>query len=471
MSDALRTQGPLLYYPGDDYVDVTALDYYSDSLQDMPQSVYQSMLSLGKPFGFGELGGPFPPTESNREWSLTRISKAMEESYPEAIFWLSWSNWWPNGIMSMESLPDAELLLNHPIVAALKNADTPHSAVASEMVVGAPEYTGDEITVGIIIHSNGYVVRHPDVLETGIERLAETSPDSLRIVPVRAVDPDRLSRAIQRLIEEEHARFLIIEVDYESAKDINDAARMYPDTTFIVSTGVADSSLSNVVQYGLNQKGWHYLTGLIAGSLTKSDRIGYWAYSDADWSIERANEFGLGVSEVNPEAEVLFMMDSGDIGQDIEALIAEGSDTLNAIPGHNSVLHNLSRLTADNPKLITFSIEASRDEIPGTIALGQPEDLGLLWSWIIQDVLNGNSSPENIWAGIRDGVIRLGSGSPPMDPLIQADLEDIQINQPSGGAISAYDFVQRRFQQLQDGEYELPDLDSDSLQPPFVTIE
>lgn len=466
-----QTHNPLLYYPGDEYVDVTALDLYSDNFQDMPQSTYQDMLALGKPFGFGELGAQLPPTESNREWSLTHISEAMEELYPEAVFWLSWSNWWPYGIMAMESLPDAELLLNHPLVATLKNADTPHSVVTSEIVVIAHEYTGEEISVGIIMHSNGHVVRHPDVLETGIERLSETSSDSLRIVPVRSVETYRLPRIIQRLIEEEHSSFIILEVDSDSAQDIEDAARKYPDTTFIISPGVADSSLSNVVQYGLNAKGWYYLTGLIAGSLTETDRIGYWAYSDADWSIERANEFGLGVSEVNPEAEVIFLVNTGDIWHDIEVLIAEGCDAFNAIPGHNNVLFNLSQLTANGTELITFSIEASRDEIPGTIALGQPEDLGLIWSRIIQDVLNGNSSPENIWTGIRDGVIRLGSGSPPMDPLIQADLEDIQINQPSGGTISAYDFVQMRFRQLQDGEYELPHLDSSSLQSPFVTLD
>lgn len=471
MQDRLSTQGPLLYYPGDEYVDVTALDLYGDNLRYMPQSIYQDMLSLGKPFGFGELGAHLPPTESNRDWSLMHIAEVMEEVYPEAVFWLSWSNWWPYGIMAMESLPDAELLLDHPLIATLKNADTPHSVVASEMVVGFPEYTGEEISVGVIMHSNGHVVKHPDVLETGIERLSETSLNSLRIVPVRSVEPDQLSRIIQRLIEEEHCQFLIFEIDFEATKDINDAARKYPDTTFIISSPLADSSRSNVVQYGVSVKGWYYLTGLIAGSLTETDRIGYWAFSDADWSINRANEFGLGVSEVNPEAEVLFLVNSGDIWQDIEALIAEGCDTFNTIPGHNKVLYNLSQLTAKGTRLITFSIEASREEIPGTIALGQPEDLGLIWSRIIQDVLNGNSSPENIWAGIGDGVIRLGSGSPPMDPLIQADLEGIQINQPSGGTITAYDFVQMRFRQLQDGEYELPYLDSGSLQSPFVTLD
>ncbi len=58
-----------------------------------------------------------------------------------------------------------------------------------------------------------------------------------------------------------------------------------------------------------------------------------------------------------------------------------------------------------------------------------------------------------------------------MDPLIQAELEEIQITLPTGDTISVYDFVQMRFQQLQDGEYELPYLDSDSFQPPLVALE
>ena len=71
---------------------------------------------------------------------------------------------------------------------------------------------------------------------------------------------------------------------------------------------------------------------------------------------------------------------------------------------------------------------------------------------------------------IEKGVIRLGSGVPPFDPIIQADLEKIRINQPSGDTIPAYDFVQKRFQQLKDGKYELPEVDSSHFQPPFVSL-
>lgn len=47
---------PWDYYPGDEYVVINALDFYSNDPFPLPNNVYYDMVRLGKPVGFSEIG-------------------------------------------------------------------------------------------------------------------------------------------------------------------------------------------------------------------------------------------------------------------------------------------------------------------------------------------------------------------------------------------------------------------------------
>jgi basic membrane protein A and related proteins len=80
------------------------------------------------------------------------------------------------------------------------------------------------------------------------------------------------------------------------------AAEDYPDTIFEHCTGYLTAD--NVGIYdGRGYQAW-YLAGIVAGSMTESDALGYIAPYPIPEVVRNMNAFALGARSVNPDAEV-----------------------------------------------------------------------------------------------------------------------------------------------------------------------
>ncbi|CAF4055996.1 unnamed protein product [Rotaria sp. Silwood2] len=77
---------PSRYYPGDSYVDIVALDVYTDDPNSM--NGYNEMLNLNKPFALGEVG---PSTTNDHEFE--RIT-AIQSKFPRVAYFLAWNDGW-----------------------------------------------------------------------------------------------------------------------------------------------------------------------------------------------------------------------------------------------------------------------------------------------------------------------------------------------------------------------------------------
>lgn len=113
------------YYPGGQYVDVTALDYYMSRLTAPPAfavdnameysiPAYASMVALGKPFGLAELG----PGESNKyRFDFDATIHELATDYPRVAFFCAWQDAPKKGrYLAIISNPQPEKLMNDPLV-------------------------------------------------------------------------------------------------------------------------------------------------------------------------------------------------------------------------------------------------------------------------------------------------------------------------------------------------------------------
>lgn len=79
------------YYPGDDYVDIVALDYYSNNLAGLNSSGdYDAMVKTGKPMGLAEVG---PADGTRASFNNLTLLKVINEKYPNLIFAMYWNSW------------------------------------------------------------------------------------------------------------------------------------------------------------------------------------------------------------------------------------------------------------------------------------------------------------------------------------------------------------------------------------------
>jgi len=101
----------LLYYPGEEYVDIVGLDYYSADGYFYNTAEYKDLLTTKKPIALSELGqcrssgiGCYPKDS-------VKIIKSIKKEMPAIIYWNNWNDMW-----AMEKHNKLSKLLNNLLI-------------------------------------------------------------------------------------------------------------------------------------------------------------------------------------------------------------------------------------------------------------------------------------------------------------------------------------------------------------------
>jgi len=89
-----NTGDTLTYFPGDQYVDVVGVDYYSSSGNFPTAYEYQTLKNLGKPFAPTELGQCDPSGENCPSADSRKIINSIKQNMPDAVYWSNWEDVW-----------------------------------------------------------------------------------------------------------------------------------------------------------------------------------------------------------------------------------------------------------------------------------------------------------------------------------------------------------------------------------------
>ena len=104
------------YYPGQAFVDVVALDWYSDDLDDLNKyRSYEQLVQLNKPIGLGEFG---PRKERGGRFDNLRLARAMRK-FPHLGFAMYWQSW-ERERMAIRHLRNADRLVSLENVLTLQ---------------------------------------------------------------------------------------------------------------------------------------------------------------------------------------------------------------------------------------------------------------------------------------------------------------------------------------------------------------
>ena len=98
------------YYAGDQYVDLTGLDAYTDFIDTNHIRGYAEVARLPKPFGFSEYG-PHGPQNPPGDYDYLRFIQGITNEFPRAVYFMSW-----NGNWSLARNNHTRELLSHPWV-------------------------------------------------------------------------------------------------------------------------------------------------------------------------------------------------------------------------------------------------------------------------------------------------------------------------------------------------------------------
>ncbi|MEJ8554093.1 BMP family ABC transporter substrate-binding protein [Tepidibacter sp. Z1-5] len=108
---------------------------------------------------------------------------------------------------------------------------------------------------------------------------------------------------IENLVDQEND--LIWGIGFKMADAVKEAAENYPDQKFaIIDNSYGDETPENVIGVTFKEEQCSYLVGLIAGKMTKTNKVGY--IGGIEVPVIQKFEYGFraGVKEANPDAEV-----------------------------------------------------------------------------------------------------------------------------------------------------------------------
>jgi len=197
-------------------------------------------------------------------------------------------------------------------------------------------------------------------------------------------------------------------------------AKDFPDTTFIHISGY--KTAANVgTGFGKIEEP-RYVSGLIAGKMTKSNKLGYVAAFPIPEVIRGINAFTLGVRKSNPAATVKVIwtntwFDPTKERQAGEALLDGGADV---IAQHQDTPGPQQAAEARGKYGVGYNADMSK--FAAKAVLTSP-----IWHWgvyytsIVKSVQEGTWKSDQYWGGWKDGLVDLA----PIGPMVPDDVKSM----------------------------------------------
>jgi basic membrane protein A and related proteins len=177
----------------------------------------------------------------------------------------------------------------------------------------------------------------------------------------------------------------------------------------------------NVGVYNARFYEGRYLCGIIAGKMSKSNVAGYVAAFPIPEVVQGINAFTQGMRSVNPKAEVkvIWVNSWFDPGREREAantLLSQGADVITHHTDSTAVVQ-----AAEEKGKYAFGYHSDMSKYgPKAHLTATTHQWGQFYTKTANDLIAGKWKPENIWGGIKDGMIKLA----PFNKIVPQDVQD-----------------------------------------------
>ena len=272
----------------------------------------------------------------------------------------------------------------------------------------------DEIKVGVIHLSNpaegsGYTYTH-DLGIQGMQQNLNLSDDQIvRKINISDTDADATRAAIQECIDE--GCNIIFTTSWGYMETTAEMAEEYPDIYFSHGTGYMSNGKNFNNYFGRIYQA-RYLSGIVAGMNTKSDKIGYVAAMDSTNSEVTGgiDAFAMGIYSVNQNAKVYVKVTNSWFDPDGEKAAAEtllnmGCDV---IAQHCDTEYPQTLAQEKGVYSIGYNSDMSKNAPEACFC-------SVIWNWsayytsAVQSVIDGTWDGSNYYGGMNENLVGLTS--------------------------------------------------------------
>lgn len=305
-----------------------------------------------------------------------------------------------------------------------QNSDTAKKA-ADTNKAGMKTISKDELKIGVLYigsasETSGYTYAHEIGIQGMVNNIGLSDNQIVRKESVSDSDEKAIKAALQDCVDKKCN--VIFTTSWGYMNQTEEFAEKYPDIYFANATGYLSNG-KNFTNYFGRIYQTRYLSGIVAGLKTKTNKIGYVSAMGTDNSecTGGVDAFAIGVESVNKAAKVKVAVTNSWYAPDDEkkasdALIAAGCD----------VLAQHCDTTAPQ--------EASQDN--GTWSIGYNSDMSketpkatltsVIWNWsayytsYISSIINASYDGKNYYGGMKENLVSLTE----LSSLCESDTAD-----------------------------------------------
>jgi basic membrane protein A len=244
---------------------------------------------------------------------------------------------------------------------------------------------------------------------------------------------------------------IIFATSFGYMEHVERVSKDFPEVTFFHCSGYMQTE--NMANYFGRMYEARYLSGIVAGLKTETNKIGYVAAMNIPEVIRGINAFTLGAQSVNPEVqvEVVWTNTWYDPAKEKEAAIALLDKGADVIAQHQDTAG--PQQAAEEKGKFSIGYNTDMKEMAPEAYMTAP-----IWNWgpyyaeQVKKVLDGNFEAHAYWGGLESGTIELA-------PLTDLAPEGAQalVDQASDDIISGQMFVFQGPINGQDGEIMVAD--------------
>jgi basic membrane protein A and related proteins len=202
-------------------------------------------------------------------------------------------------------------------------------------------------------------------------------------------------------------------------------SKQFPDVILLHATGY--KSGPNFGTYNARFYEGRYLTGVIAGKMTKTNILGYVAAFPIPEVLQGINAFARGARSVNPKAEVrvIWVNSWYDPGREREAastLIAQNADIVTHHTDSTATVQ-----TAEEKGKYAFGYHSDMSKYgPKAQLTASTHNWTDFYIRTVGDILDGKWTTTHVWGGMKDGMVKLAPLNPAIPPDVAALVQKLE---------------------------------------------
>ena len=202
-------------------------------------------------------------------------------------------------------------------------------------------------------------------------------------------------------------------------------AKEFPNVKFESITGYKTDlnvSVANARYYE-----GRYLAGVAAGRMTQSNVAGYVAGFPIPEVLQGLNAFTLGMRSVNPKAQVkvIWLNSWFDPAKERDAAFTLFNQSVDVITFHTA--SNAVMVAAQERGKMAIAYHSDMRKVaPDAQLMAVTHEWGAYYTQRVSDVQKGQWRSGNVWAGLKEGMIRVGDFGPKLPAKVRDEIVKLQ---------------------------------------------